>query len=108
MSILKTKIQNKTIAIAIVALLIISMGASLTLLPNASAHTPAWQIPTTAYIVAEPNPIGVNQRMVVYFWINLIFGGQSVTTNGAAQLTNLFRFHNYNFTVIAPDGTTNT
>jgi len=102
------KIKSKTMAILIAAILTISIGASMTLIPSASAHTPPWIIPTYAYIVAEPNPIGVGQRLVVYMWINQIFGEASNELVGYAQLTNNYRFHNYNFTVIAPDGTTNT
>jgi hypothetical protein len=109
MSILKMEIsKNKTAAIAIATLLIISMGTSVVLIPSASAHTPSWQIPTTAYIAAEPNPVGVNQQILIYFWINLIFGGQSTSTNGAAQLTNNYRFHNYNLTIVSPNGTATT
>ena len=104
----KTKMRSRTIAIAIVTLLIISMGTSVVLIPSASAHTPSWQIPTTAYVAAEPNPVGVNQQILIYFWINLIFGGQSISTNGAAQLTNNYRFHDYNLTIVSPNGTVTT
>ena len=30
-------------------------------LPIANAHTPAWTVPTNAYVIAAPNPIGVGQ-----------------------------------------------
>ena len=102
------KLKSKAMAILIAAILTFSIGASMTHIPSASAHTPPWIIPTYAYIVAEPNPIGVGQRLVVYMWINQIFGEASNELVGYAQLTNNYRFHNYNFTVIAPDGTTNT
>ena len=108
MSILRKNISNKAVTIAIAALLIISMGTSVVLIPSASAHTPSWQIPTTAYIAAEPNPVGVGQQIVIYFWINLIFGSQSTGVTGAAQLTNNFRFHNYNLTIVSPSGNTTT
>ena len=39
----------------------LSMSASMMLVPTASAHTPAWQIPTYAYINVAPNPVGVGQ-----------------------------------------------
>ena len=54
--------KNKTAAIAIAIFLMLSMSASMMLIPNASAHTPAWKIPTYAYIIAAPNPIGVGQH----------------------------------------------
>ena len=34
--------KNKTLAIAIAIFLMFSMSASMMLIPNASAHTPAW------------------------------------------------------------------
>ena len=48
--------KNKIVAIAIAIFFIFSMGASMMLIPSASAHTPAWKIPTYAYISATPNP----------------------------------------------------
>jgi hypothetical protein len=38
------KLKNKTFAILIAAILTISMGASIILLPNADAHTPPWSL----------------------------------------------------------------
>ena len=40
-------IKNKTAAISIAIFLIISMGASMLLIPSANAHTPPYQIKTT-------------------------------------------------------------
>jgi hypothetical protein len=107
------KLKNKTMAIMIALILTVSIGASTALIPSASAHTPSWNIPTYAYIVAEPNPIGVGQQMVVYMWVNQIFGDSATettdpATTSAAMITDNFRFSNYNFTVVAPDGSTNT
>jgi hypothetical protein len=58
--------KNKTIATAIALLLMVSM-ATLTIV---NAHTPAWQIPTYAYISVAPNPVGVGQTVTVGFWLN--------------------------------------
>ena len=116
----KNKMKNfksKTIAISIAIILTISMAASIILIPSASAHSPPWQIPTYAYIVAAPNPIGVGQPTHVYMWLDPVFGaaGGSVAvigTNGstasAALIANNYRFHNYNLTITAPDGTSTT
>ena len=104
-------------AILIAALLTISIGSSTTLFPNVNAHTPAWQIPTYAYIVGAPNPIGVGQEAHVYMWLDCVYGAAGgttavVPTNGstasAGLLSNNYRFHNYNLTITAPDGTTST
>ena len=58
----------------IALLLTISIGASLTLMPTASAHTPPWQVPTNATISVEPDPIGVGQTVIVYMWVLPVFG----------------------------------
>ena len=101
----------------IALLLTISMGTSMTLLQNASAHSPPWQIPTYAYIVAVPNPVGNGQTVHVYFWLDAVYGAAGgsnalVGTNGstasAALLSNGYRFRNFNLTTVAPDGTTTT
>jgi hypothetical protein len=110
-------LKNKTAAITIAIFLMLSMSASMMLIPNASAHTPAWSIPTYAYIVAAPSPIGVGQAVHVYMWLDCVFGAAGGTTatigtNGytasASLLSNNYRFHNYNLTITAPDGTVTT
>jgi hypothetical protein len=111
------KIKSKTMAILIALLLTVSMTASITLIPNASAHTPAWKIPTYAYISAEPNTIGVGQTVEVYIWVDSVYGaagGTSATvgttgaTASAALTSNNYRFQNYKLTITAPDGTVST
>jgi hypothetical protein len=109
--------KNKTAAIAIAILLTISMGASMMLVPTANAHSPAWQIPTQAFIVVVPNPVGVGQTTHVYLWLAEVFGAAggttaAVGTNGstasASLLSNNYRFHNYKLTITDPNGTTTT
>ena len=109
--------KNKTLAITIALLLTISLGTSMTLLPNANAHAPAWQIPTQAFIVAVPDPIGVGQQVHVYMWLAEVYGAAGGTTaatgtNGstasAGLLSNNYRFHNYKLTITAPDNTVTT
>ncbi len=92
----KTKNRIATISIAI--LLTISIGASMILVPNASAHTPAWQIPTYAYVEGTPNPIGVNQTSMIYMWLDA--GYDSIAP------TNNYRWHDFTLTITAPDDTT--
>ena len=60
------KPNSKSIAIIFAVLLSISMSTSIILIPNVNAHTPAWSIPTYAYIWAAPNPIGVGQTAVKF------------------------------------------
>ncbi len=92
--------KNKTIVITIATFLILSMTASMIQVPNANAHTPAWQVPTYAYIAVAPNPIGVGQTAWIYVWIDLSFPN--------AQLANNYRWHNYKLTITTPNGTTET
>ncbi len=92
--------KNRIAAIAIAIFLTFSMSASMMFIPNASAHTPAWKIPTYAYISVAPNPIGVDQPAYIYMWIDK-------TIDGAA-IGNDVRFHNYELTITAPDGTKST
>ena len=66
------KLKNKTIAIAIAIFLMFSMSASVMLIPNASAHTPAWQIPTYAYITVTPNPVGLSQSVFIDMWLDKV------------------------------------
>ena len=100
--------SNKILAIVISILLISSMSASIMLVPITSAHDPGYQIPTFAYISAHPDPIGVGQTVNVFMWLNQIFGVGIGDANSYALLSNNYRFHNYNFTIVAPDGTVKT
>jgi hypothetical protein len=106
-------LKNRITAIAIATFLMLSMTASIVLTPNAVAHYPAWNIPTYAYIVAAPDPIGVGQEAHVYMWLDPVYGvaggataaiGTNGSTASAALLSNGYRFKNYNLTIIAPDG----
>jgi hypothetical protein len=60
-------------------------------IPAASPHTPAWEIPTHAYISVSPNPIGVGQTAFVVFWVDRIPMGAVVGNN--------IRLHNYELTI---------
>ena len=93
--------KNKTAAIVIAIFLTFSMGASLILIPTASAHNPGWQIPTYAYISVSPNPIGVGQTVTIYMWLNWLYDTSS-------NLSNNYRFHNYMLTITPPTGAPTT
>jgi len=93
--------DNKTTAALIATILIVSTVASTMLMQTANAHTPEWEIPTFAYINVAPNPIGVGQQAFVLMWLDKTFGSDPM-------LTNNYRFHNYNLTIIKPDGSVET
>src|SRR4030042_4838957 len=113
----KMQNKNKTLAISIALILVISMATSIMLVPNADAHTPGWNIPTYAYISSAPNPIGVGQETHIYMWLDAVYGaaggataavGTNASTSSAALTANFYRFHNYILTITAPDGTKTT
>ena len=89
-------LKNKILAITISIFFILSMSATLMLMPNASAHSPPWQIPTFAYVTATPNPIGVGQTVTISMWLTNLINGELVSNN--------ILFHNFMLTITAPNG----
>jgi hypothetical protein len=81
----------------------LSIGASMMLIPTTSAHTPALEIVTFAYINVAPNPVGVGQLTNIIMWVDKTPGGR-----GAAAIGNDIRFHDYKLTITDPDGKTET
>ena len=88
--------KNKSLAFAISILLIASMSASALFIPNASAHTPQWQIPTFAHIYAATDPIGVGQKASIYLFLTPTYAGTNIA--------NDYRFHNYKLVITSPSG----
>ena len=94
-------LKNKTMAIIIVAILTIYMGASMMIaVPNANAHTPGWSINTYAYCNVSPNPAGLGQQVTIGMWIQI----PPPTASGSVG----DRCHNFNVTITRPDGTKET
>lgn len=89
-------LRNKTGVTAVVLILSIVMVSSAMLIPPSSAHTPAWNIVTHAYVAAFPNPVGVGQTAYVDMWLDKVIDG--------ADLSNSIRFHNYKLVITDPDG----
>ena len=92
-------LKNRNLATILVCLLLIS-STLIVLIPDATAHAPAWQIPTFAFVNVSPNPAGIGQQVAVVVWLDKIPDG--------AVITNNIRFHNYKVEITAPDGTTET
>ncbi|MGA3061194.1 MAG: hypothetical protein ABSD92_12625 [Candidatus Bathyarchaeia archaeon] len=63
-------LKGKTLTIMIAAILMLSIGTSTAIFPNASAHSPKWNIPTIAFINVGTNPDGVGQAVNIGFWMN--------------------------------------
>jgi len=91
--------RNKT-TIAIALFLVLTFAVSLVALPVANAHSPAWEIPTFAFIYAAPNPVGVGQPVFIVVWLDKMIDG------GVAG--NDIRFHDFKLTITKPDETTET
>jgi len=84
-----------------IALFLIStISATIILTQTATAHTPLWNIPSFAYVVAAPSPVGVGQTAQVYMWVDIPMPN--------AAVTNDIRRHGYTLTITKPDGTTET
>jgi hypothetical protein len=93
--------KNKSILKTLITLaLLLTISSSTLLLPNATAHTPAWQIPTYAFINIAPNPVGIGQQALVVFWID--------KTMPSAAVANSIRVHDYELIITDPDGETQT
>jgi hypothetical protein len=88
--------KKKYLIIAITALLVLSISASMIIVQTSDAHTPPWNIPTFAFINVSPDPIGVGQYVNVIMWVDKV-------PNGAAW-TNSIRLHNYKLTITTPTG----
>ena len=73
-----------------------TIAVTLVALPNANAHDPPWEVPTTAYIVVTPNPIGVNQQAIIVFWLDWI----PIAAGGVGG----DRWQNLKIEITAPNG----
>ncbi len=90
------KLKNKSMAITIAIILLVSIGASTMLISPAKAHLPAWQIPTFAHIYVATDPIGVGQKASIYLFVT--------PTYADTTMVNDYRFHNFKLVITAPSG----
>ena len=91
---------SKTNAAAALLLVLMLSTVAVTVVPLTNAHTPAWSIPTYAYLVASPDPVGVGQTVFLTFWIDKV----PPTAAGVGG----DRWTGYTLTITKPDGTTET
>jgi hypothetical protein len=98
----KMKVSNRKTQkrILSVILTLAFVTAFVAALPITSAHTPAWQIPTYAFMSVTPNPVGVNQRIDIVMWISNVIP----TASGAFG----DRWQGFKITITKPDGSTAT
>jgi hypothetical protein len=64
------KNQNKILCAVFLVLLFAS--SIFIALPSVIAHTPSWNIPTYAYLVASPDTVGVGQYTLLIMWLNTV------------------------------------
>ncbi|NLF89649.1 PQQ-binding-like beta-propeller repeat protein [Candidatus Bathyarchaeota archaeon] len=93
---MQKKLNKKLVTISFAILLIATMSASMMFLPTTLAHSPPWSIPTFAHVYAAINPIGVGQTTYIYMFLT--------PTYADTLMTNNYRFHNFNLTIVAPNG----
>lgn len=87
----------KPLALVVTALLILSIA--VTLIPTINAQT-SKQMQSYAYLIVEPNPVGVGQTTYIAMILD-------VPLPSAAE-NNDIRRHDYQLTITAPDGTVQT
>ena len=92
--------KNKALAILIVAVLTISIGASISLIPIAGAHSPPINQQTLAFISAAPNPDGLGQTITLGFWL------QQPPNTADGPYGD--RWEGMKINVVKPDGTNET
>ena len=85
------------LALALTALLVFSIAA--TLLPTISAQT-SKQMASYAYLIVEPNPVGVGQTTYLAMIVDVPLP--------SASEANDIRRHDYQLKITAPDGTVQT
>jgi outer membrane protein assembly factor BamB len=88
------KQTNKTLSIALI--LILTVSALMACISVANAHTPAWTIPTTAYVTPTPNVIGIGQSTTIVAWLDRY----SPTAGGGVGQ----RWDGFLITITKPDG----
>ncbi|MCW4017695.1 MAG: hypothetical protein NWF00_03295 [Candidatus Bathyarchaeota archaeon] len=76
---LKNSFSRKTKASVVALLLVASVAVTCLALPATYAHEPPLSVPTWSYVAVTSNPIGVNQEMVIIFWLDKV----PPTANGA-------------------------
>jgi outer membrane protein assembly factor BamB len=92
-------LSNKTKAATIALFLILTITATLVALPVANAHYPAWTIPSWTFIAVMRNPVGVNQQLLIVFWL------QDVPPTATGAYGDRWTFY---VDVTKPDGSNET
>ena len=90
------KLKDKTI-FCVALVLLLGISAVGFLMPEVNAHTPPWTIPTTAFVSATPDVIGIGQTTTFVVWLDRY----SPTAGGDVGQ----RWNGFLITITKPDGT---
>lgn len=91
---IKTKIP------ALILLLLLTMPVAFFALPNAAAHDPPLDIPIYTYLTVFPSPVGVDQPVNIFAWID------KVPPTASGEFGD--RWEDLTITVTSPDGNVDT
>ena len=89
---------------SIALILMLTFSATILAFPMVSAHDPAWEIPTYAYIIADPHIVGIGQTATILFWVVGLPAGVPATAAGVGG----YRWVEMTITITKPDGNTQT
>jgi hypothetical protein len=78
--------------------LMLTITATLIILPIANAHTPPLNIPTNAFVTCSPSTIGLGQYTTIIVWVDRY----SPTAGGGSGQ----RWNGYQINITKPDGNT--
>jgi outer membrane protein assembly factor BamB len=71
--------------------------ATITVFPTATAHDPAWTIPTHSYVIAVPSTIGLGDYTTIVMWVD--------ESPPSASGTSGPRWDGFKLDITKPDGT---
>jgi hypothetical protein len=91
---------KKTRTVMSLGLMLLLCAGMFAIVPLASAHDPAWSIPTYAYVTAAPDTVGVGQYTLIVMWLDKY----PPTAGGLGG--DLWR--GFTVDITKPDGTTET
>jgi hypothetical protein len=108
----KTTNKKVKLTTSIAIVLMLTFISSFIALPIVTAHDPPWEITSYAYVVAEPNPVGIDQTVYITMWVDWPLPEASAGQIGIEGFfgipLNDIRRHDYTLTITKPDGTTDT
>jgi hypothetical protein len=92
---MKTKFKN-FLTLSTSLFLMFAVAFPFVSLPSVDAHTPPYNLPSFAFIVANPNPVGVGQPVYISMWVDRPMPDSYVD--------NDIRRRDYTLTITKPDG----